>query len=325
MKRLIPILILLSILLPMEAQVEEMINPSDLKQQTVITEPATLNKGFFRAGIRANYSSADKMFDESGKRIYGNGSNGWVSSWETVAGIQYGILDRVEVLVDVPYSYDRIFISSQVEAPGPDSSFMISYKTKGAGLGDISFGGEVQILKEDLQMPSLSAKVLLTLPTGRKNPEKIKNPQEFDRPTGDGAMNLFFNLQLRKIIYPYSYTVYSYYIYHFEGSKIFNPGEEEIKFKTGDQFYLGGSFNLHLNDWIALMNEVAYFKLWDDKFFGPTDRDLGISNQWGINYQASLVFQIRRFRFAETLNLPVTGRNYVPADPSYTLGLFYTF
>ncbi|MBL7113021.1 MAG: hypothetical protein ISS19_13870 [Bacteroidales bacterium] len=325
MKKILIIFLILNWLIPIEAQIEEMINPSDLKQQTVITEPTTLNKGFFRTGIISNYGTADKVFDESGKKSYISGSSGWASSWTIEMGIQYGLLDRLEVLVDVPYLHEQIFISSLIDAPGPDSSFTSAYKTKAAGLGDMSLGTEFQILKEDERMPSLSATVLLTLPTGRKNPENIKSPQEFDRPTGSGETSLYINLQLRKIIYPYSYTIYSFYIYHFEGSKIFNPGEEETNFKSGDIFYLGGSFNLHLNDWIALMNEAAFFKWWDDEYYGTTARDVGISNRWGVNYQASLVFQIKRFRFAETILVPVYGQNYTQADPSYTLGLFYTF
>jgi hypothetical protein len=325
MKNAVLITLILVFAYNVRAQIEEMINPSDLKQQTIITEPATLHKGFFRPGIIASYGINDRVFDESGKKSYLLETSGWLVSWDMLVSLQYGLIDRLEIMTNIPYRYERIFHSQFIEIPGPDSSIVQASKMKGAGLGDISLGAEFQIIKEDERKPSLSTKVLVTIPTGRKNPENVKSFREYDRPTGSGETTLDFILQLRKIIYPYSLTVYSSYIYHFESSKIFAPYEEEISFKSGDRLYLGGSFNVHLNDWIALMNEIAYFKWWDDEYYGITLADQGISNRWGIYYQPALYFQIRKFRFYETVQLPLYGKNYIPADPSYTLGLFYTF
>jgi len=72
----------------------------------------------------------------------------------------------------------------------------------------------------------------------------------------------------------------------------------------------------------VLGNEVAYFKWRDDIFFGETAADVGMTGRWAINYQPSLVFQIRRFRFFEVIQFPLFG-NSVAADPQYILGLQY--
>ena len=65
-------IIYLTFLLTLSAfcQTEKQMIPSDLKQQTVVTEPVTLRKGFLRAGILLNYRVVDKYFTESGERDY---------------------------------------------------------------------------------------------------------------------------------------------------------------------------------------------------------------------------------------------------------------
>ena len=304
-------------------QIEEMIIPSDLKQQTVITEPATLRKGFFRIGTINSYGTVDRIFDESGKRTYIMGSNGWATAWTHEADLSYGITDRLQVSAQLPYERKKTFFSSEIILPGFDTSQIHSVNSKGNGIGDISVAASYQILKEEDRKPSLLAKIFLTLPTGRKNPTNVVNSRDFNMPTGNGETTIDFRLQFRKIFYQYSVTVYTSYLYHFKAKKIFNPGEEEISFRSGDMVYFGSSYNVHLNDWIALLNEVACYKWFDDKFYGSTTYDQGITGRWGIFYQPALVFQVRRFRFFEVIQFPLKGK-FISADPVYTLGLQYT-
>jgi hypothetical protein len=58
-------------------QTEQVVIPGDLKQQTVITEPVTLRKGYLRAGIEGAFIIVDKVFDEDGNRSYVLGTNAW--------------------------------------------------------------------------------------------------------------------------------------------------------------------------------------------------------------------------------------------------------
>jgi len=324
MKKILVFIYSLNIIASISGQVEDMIIPSDLKQQTIITEAATLRKGFFRIGTVNSWGAIDRIFDESGKRSYIMGSygSGWATAWSHELDLQYGITDRIQVTSQIPYNREKIYYASEILDPGHDTSAVEYYKAKGNGLGDISLSASYQILKEDARKPSLVTKLFVTIPTGRKNPTNIVDNLKYDRATGYGETKLDLHLQLRKIFYPYSVTIYTAYIYHFKGKKIFNPGEDEISFKSGDLFYIGGSYNIHLNDWIVLGNEVAYFKWRDDIFFGETAADVGMTGRWAINYQPSLVFQIRRFRFFEVIQFPLFG-NSVAADPQYILGLQY--
>jgi len=324
MKRIWLLFCLSNILVNIFGQVEQMIIPSDLKQQTIVTEPATLRKGFIRIGVSSGWGAIDRVFNDSGKRSYLMGSygSGWATTWSHELDLQYGITDRIQVTSQIPYKREKFYISSEIKVPAYEKDSVIYYKANGNGLGDISLSASYQILKENTRIPSLVAKLFLTIPTGRKNPTNIINNKKFDRPTGYGETDLDLRLQLRKIFYPYSVTIYTAYTYHFKGKKIFNPGEDQVSFKSGDLLYIGGSFDVHLNDWIVLGNEAAFFKWWDDKFFGPTAADVGMTGKWVINYQPSLVFQIRKFRFFEVIQFPIFGHS-VAADPQYTLGLQY--
>ncbi|HRT90726.1 MAG TPA: hypothetical protein P5257_11490, partial [Bacteroidales bacterium] len=52
------------------SQTEKQLMPSDLKQQTIVTEPVTLRKGFLRVGSMLNYRVADKYFSDDGVKKY---------------------------------------------------------------------------------------------------------------------------------------------------------------------------------------------------------------------------------------------------------------
>jgi len=46
------------------AQVERVVLPGELRQETIVTEPPTLRKGFLRAGLAYSHAFIDKIFDE---------------------------------------------------------------------------------------------------------------------------------------------------------------------------------------------------------------------------------------------------------------------
>src|SRR4030042_412426 len=92
-------------------QFERIIIPGDLKQKTIITEPATLNKGFLRTEIGAIYSFGDKIFDEENKKNYFPVDNGWSKSSTYSLNLLFGISNRMEVYASIPFVNSQIFIS----------------------------------------------------------------------------------------------------------------------------------------------------------------------------------------------------------------------
>ena len=308
------------------SQLEEMIIPSDLKQKTVITESSTLPKGFLRTGMAFSFGTGDRIFDESGKKIYPGGKNIWVKDWTYSFSIQYGINDRLQVNAELPYRNKQNYYSVESLLPGYDSIVYEYYKIHGKGISDMVLGISYQIIKGNDQKSYLKGALNVALPTGRKNPQNYKGLYDYEPAIGAGAISLTGALQFRKVFYPYSINAFFFYKYHFKGKKMMEPLEDEISFKIGDLIYLSGSFNFHLNDWIALMNDISFSIQGKDKFYGETSWDSDINlDRWVLKYEPSIVFQIRHFRFFEVLEMPFYGQNFVSCDPGYTIGLQYIF
>lgn len=305
-----------------KAQTENILLPSDLKQQTIVTEPPTLRKGFLRAGLVGSFGVVDKYFNEDGDKIYFFES-AWASMWAYTMLIQYGISDRLTVELWLPYKNERWNYSQLYYSPGTDQIIENSWDLKAKGLSDISVAASYQIITETDSRPSLVSIIDLTIPTGEKNPTNIEDDFNYDLPTGYGEYVIGLDLRARKINYPFSYTAYVHYLYHLPGKKKFSSQDtEEIDFKSGDRIDFGGSFNFHLNEWIALSNELNYFYSWKGEQEGVQEEDL--FTNWAISYETRLVFQIRRVRVAEAVRIPLKGRN-VSADALYVMLVQYTF
>jgi len=310
-------------------QTEQQVLPSELKEQTVITEPATLRKGFFRASFFGSYTLIDQAFDENGEKGYILNTNVWTRSWLYQLELGYGISDRLQVVLRPVFVNKQVFATTENRFGSEIETW--SAKQSAVGFGDLAVGIDYQILTETEIRPSLVAKTTFTLPTGQKNPTEIKSWTDYKLPTGAGQFVIALDLKLRKIIYPYSFTLYAGYAYFFEGEKIFpyyfEPGDEDsfkqtFRFKSGNRVNVSGSFNVHLNDWIALENQVSFFHWMGNKIYAEPVYEG--NKAWFLIYMPVLNFQIRRFRLFEKVSVPVLGKN-IGADPDYILGLLYTF
>jgi hypothetical protein len=145
MKKVIPLFLFLLTPLTLRGQFEKILNPADLKQQTVITEPLSLNKGFLRVGLFYSYSCLDKYFDTSGEKNYFPEST-WGSASGSSFWVQYGITDRIMVETGISYSSDLKNYHSKLFAPGLDTMVIRNSSVRGKGLGDITLSGTYQII-----------------------------------------------------------------------------------------------------------------------------------------------------------------------------------
>jgi hypothetical protein len=178
-----------------------------------------------------------------------------------------------------------------------------------------------QIIPETPLRPSFTSYLTASLPTGKKNPEDVINDREYKRASGSGEASLDIRLQIRRIMYPFSYTASVSYTYFFGGSKILEPLDTQEKpFRSGNNFNFDGSFNFHLNDWLAVQNTLTYFLSGQDTEDGVTEAD----KSWVLQYYPGLSFQIKRFRINEVFLVPISGK-LSSADPSYIFALSYVF
>lgn len=317
-------LIYLVILIPpgLFGQTEKQLVPSDLKQQTIVTEPVTLRKGFFRTGTLLNYRVADKYFTDAGHKEYYLSST-WGSKAAYNLNLQYGLSDRFEINLFTEYMNALQESTSTEIAAGTNTATTVVAKQKGYGIGDSHLSLKYQILPETKFLVSLTSTLDVTFPTGQKNPKNIKSANQYDLPVGDGTYAIAVRLSARSIIYPYSFKGYVGYNYNFTGSKIINAGDPvEHKFRFGNLLEAGISANLHLNEWIVLANEINYYREGDGKIDNVFNSRL--PDSWAASYEPSLVFQVKRFRLGESVRIPLKGKN-VPADPLYIMMVQYVF
>jgi hypothetical protein len=322
MKKIIIIYLLLLLTSEVFSQTEKLLVPSDLKQQTVITEPVTLHKGFFRAGLLLDYRVADRYFDNSGDKQYYRNST-WGSKSAYGITLQYGISDRLQA--DLISEYMNTLQETQYTEilAGINTPVVTVDKQRGIGLGDSHIALKYQIVPEREGKFSLSGRMKATFPTGAKNPRNIKSENQYDLPVGDGTYALGLNVSARMIAYPYSFSGYTAYTYNFTGNKVFNTVDQiERQFKYGNLFETGIAGNLHLNEWIVFGNEINFYSEGEGEIENATSPLMPAS--WALSYEPSLIFQVYRFRLGESVKIPVFGKN-VPADPLYVLMAQYIF
>jgi hypothetical protein len=321
-KPVIPIMFLSLYTGILSGQTEQMVIPGDLKQQTIITEPITLRKGYFRAGIEGSFSIIDRVFDEDANRSYLLESNAWGKFSEYLLALSYGISDRLQVVCNVPYVRQQTFISTLFTNVRDRNDTIISERTRGNGLGDVEAGIEYQLFMETDRLPAVMIGTRVTVPIGPKNPRNIVSDLQYDRPTGGGNFEWETYVVVKKIIYPFSSTTRLQYEHNFPGRKILSPGDPEIAFKPGDQFILASDFGIQLNDWISLSNEIGLTVSGENTYHSDP---VAISpSSWLIYCYPTLSFQLRRFRFVQSIFVPVAGK-YGPADPVYVFALYRTF
>mgnify|MGYP002349884441 CR=1 FL=1 len=270
---------------------------------TMVTEPSTLFKGFFRAGTALSYAVVDKHFTDDKKKEYFLNS-----AWATSAGFnfvfQYGITDRFQVDAAFPISVGIRQSESRIYVPSVDTTVNYSFTLKNKGIGDCYFSIKYQILNEKSLKTSLTGLIEITVPTGEKNPTNIKGETDYNPPLGNGCFATTSGLKFRKIQYPYSFAGYFYYTIQFPGSKIMDPSDtNETEFKDGNHFDAGIDFSIHLNEWIALTNEANIYHRSKDKIDGKIP-DSAVTSM-ALSYEPRLVFQVKRFRIAEAVRIPL--------------------
>lgn len=304
------------------AQTEKQLTPADIKQQTIVTEPVTLRKGFFRAGSLVNYRVADKHFTGDGKKEYYL-SNIWGAKSSYNLTLQYGVSDRFEIEFMGEYMNSLQESQTTEYIAATNSTKTVVSKQKGSGIGDSYFKMKYQILPEKKYMVSLTGNLNLTVPTGEKNPKDIRSAEQYDLPVGNGTYAVSAGLYARSIVYPYSFTGYAGYTNFFPGKKKFNVtdlAETEFIFGNILEFSIGA--NLHLNEWIVFSNELNYQHKDKGKINNHDTPLLPVS--WTASYEPGLVFQVRKFRLGESVTIPFKGKN-VPADPLYIIMVQYLF
>lgn len=303
----------------LSAQVQEELTPLALKQTTIITEPATLKKGFLRLGAAFSFSAIDKFFDDNAEKRF-LPENVWARSSLYILALQYGLSDRLQALVTIPFRDEFVSQSFTLEIPLSNTMTVTSWELSGSGLGDMEFGFSYQLVPENFARRAVLFSSFLTLPTGRKDPTDVVDETNYTLPIGNGEVIWEFELLWRRVNYPYFYSFAVSYDFKFGGNKVFDVGEDPLPFQSGSLLTLNGAYNFHLNDWLAVQNDMFYFSLGQDELNGQTNDE----QRWSVQYVPRLSIQAKRLRINQSVGFVLLGRN-VSADPTYTAIVQYIF
>ena len=293
------------------AQVERVVLTGELRQETIVTEPPTLRKGFLRTGLAYSHAFVDKIFDENNERTgLGGAISGQSRQYQVHA--MYGMTDRLELYASVPFVNVSLYQTTEYHM---QNSIQVNrWSQHGKGLSDISLGIRYLLIEESASAPSLFVGVTSDFPTGEKNPTNIIDENNFDRPTGSGGFAFDFEMKARKVIYPWSFSIYATHKIRTGGEKIVVPGQLPVSFKDGNYSRITGSGYFHLNDWIVLANDLSYGIRGEDM----VDEILDDYRSWTLDLTPYIFFQIRQMRLAQSVTIPVKG-HVAGADPMYIL------
>ncbi|MFP4059455.1 MAG: hypothetical protein ACLFUC_03105 [Bacteroidales bacterium] len=301
------------------SQTERFVMPSDKKQLTVVTEPPTLYKGFLKTGLSYSHGFLYDYFNDDGKKEKSLGSLS-AQSWFFLLSAQYGISDRLEVNVNIPYLRSTTNMSLDMEFPLFDSTATRIWSNKTSGISDIYFGFRYQLIAGDIVKPYLTLAMTATMPTAEKNPTNIIDENNYDGAPGTGEPKLAVDLNFKKIFYPFAFVSTLSYTRYFGGEKFLEPFQEPSAFNSGNLWLGYGGLSFHLNDWIVFTNEFIYSHKGELEIEGEGD---GIKYM-NFTYHPYLYFQINHLRVVQSVEIPLWGR-YTSADPGYIFMVQYIF
>jgi hypothetical protein len=304
------------------AQTEKQYLPSEMKQKTVILEPPTLYKGFFKAGLTYAWTSVNSWYDADGKKTPVPGS-GYYATRSILSDFRYGITDRLTVHLGVPYTFMHMYQSVEQRLNLQDLVNLKKWDRKGYGLGDVDLGADFQLLTEKENRPAITLKTFVTFPTGEKNPTDSTSQYEFKEPTGRGEYSLMGILQTRKVVYPWYLDLSLYYTHFLGGEKMQALGEPETGFQGGDLSQIAGTLGYQVNDWICLNNMVSLNLKSKDTYDDVNYAYLEYKSH-SIDYYFYLYFQIKRLRLVQSVFVPLLGKSW-GADPGYFIMMSYAF
>lgn len=326
MKAIIYIIILVASITPhiLHSQ-ERYLPPQDLKQETFLTEPSTLRKGYFRIETFYIFSNGNTSFNNEGET--GKMPEIWSRfSQEFNVGFTFGITDRFQIRVNLPYKYDVDETAFKTSLIKKNDIYTIHPKHITKGFGDLGSELAFQIIPQISRNYGLTSIAGVILPTGEKNPENGIDYLHYSPPSGYGRYELYLTLKFRQILFPFNYEVKTSFSKYYGVEKMVLDLEKQVYTgikateKYNNFYYSAASLGYLINDWMGINNDFDYFYTKSMNL-----SQLSSEEEWNysLNYGLSVYFQLKRFRLVEKFSVPLFGKSF-PSSKLFLLRLQYT-
>lgn len=306
MKKIITYIALACFGLSLNAQTERQLTVSEIRQQTELNEPLTLQKGFFKMKAGFNYLVfSTEYYNNNWQKepSYGYLSN----SFNVPFAFSYGLTNSLEVGLSTNYEKGTSSSSYKtIDYYNWKNSHTVNSTKSGKGFNDLTLSATYSFLNNKTNQLSMALAGYVTIPYGKNEPTASDDSKTIYEATSLGCYEVGFGYLLKKIFYPFSVTGIIKYAYSFPTDLKLNYNDEiNSHIENGSSFNSSVAFNYMPCDWIGLRNEISFTHSDYPVYNHIKDDRKMVCFQWN----PSLTFQIKNIRLTQGISFPIIGKN----------------
>jgi hypothetical protein len=309
MKKIFYIALFVISSLSVTAQTERQLTVSEIRQQTLLNEPITLQKGYFRWITSFNFAlfSTD-YFDNSWKKITTNNYSS--NSMIVPFSLCYGLTNNLEINLNSNYTQSKSSFNYQsIDNYSQQANQSIKVNKKSAGFNDLSIALNYKLLDEKDNYPSLAVGIYGSIPYGKKDPTSDDDGINVDEGVSCGYYEIGLGTQVKKVYYPFSIAGVLMYAYSFPTDLRLKYNDiEKTTVDFGDFFQSKLIVNYMPSDWISISNNIVFThngkSVYDNEEYKHNEKEM-IQLMW----EPGLTFQMKNFRLRQSISFVAFGKN----------------
>lgn len=318
MKRIFIYIAFILIAMDVMAQTEKQLSVSEIRQQTIIDEPITLEKGYFKVGSGLSYYFlSSERYDDKWNKVT-NFDNSQTNSFYFPLNLRYGVTNNFEIDFATSLVNKSNFSGNKEVDNIKKTIKLFNEKEIRRGFSDINLWFNYRLLQEKGHVPSLALFINPCIPFGKTTTTYSPDSSKRYTPTTDDIYSLTGGYFLKKTFYPFAIVNTLSYTYFFPVTKKMQPSDiSESTFKRGSFLYFSCAFDYLVCDWISLSSVFNYSHVCKLSYSNEMYKSLEVSSDY-ISWTPQLYLQIKNLRLIQMLDISIAGRNWSPS-PSYML------
>jgi len=313
--KIIYTLIFLTVFTHLSAQNFQTITVAEQKQQSIVNEPLTLPKGFFRAQVDFEPRITTlTLYNAKGKRVPPS-FNVSANLFFLTPAFRYGITKRCEIGLYLPYVHGKSLM--QVDFAG-GNTFLYNRNIKLAkGFLDLKVLTKFLLLKETKIYPAMAAYMYVTFPTGSKKEKQI-SPTVTKDAISYGYYTFRYGMIASKRWSQYRLMADISCLNSLLTMKsVYLPN---IPYKGANRFSAIITQSFMVNSWLSVGNITGYEYEWHEVIDDLVQKEKPVELLSGI----LIYYQFQRIRLTQTLGIPIYIKSSNAAT-FFSISLNYTF